>query len=181
MPFAAFAPLQPPEAAHAVAFVLVQLRLEEPPAVTLAGFAANVSVGAGGVPTLTVTLAIGLVPPAPVHWSENRVVAVRLEIVSFPDALFAPDQPPEAVQPVAFVEVQVSWVLPPAFTVVGFAVRVPVGVGTGVGPGSACSLSSPPHAARNKENVANAAKRALRNMARGSRRLDACIGPPRSA
>jgi hypothetical protein len=41
--------------------------------------------------------------------------------------LFVPVQPPEAVQEVAFVAVQLSEELPPTTTEVGFAVNVRVG------------------------------------------------------
>ena len=46
-----------------------------------------------------------------------------------PEAFLEPLQPPEAVQAVALVEDQVSCVLPPLFTVVGFALSVAVGTG----------------------------------------------------
>jgi hypothetical protein len=170
LPLAAFAPDQPPEAVHAVAFVLAHVSVDEPPDVTLVGLAEKLSVGTGGAPTFTVTLCIALEPPVPEHWIENVVEARRLLIVSLPDVALFPLQPPEAVQPVAFVEDHVSCVLPPELTDIGFALNEPVGVGTGVGPGSVCSPSSPPQAARNSARVASAAKRALRIMANAGTR-----------
>ena len=50
-------------------------------------------------------------------------------ICSEPLAVLVPDQPPEAVQAVALVELQVSVVPPPATTAVGLAVREAVGAG----------------------------------------------------
>jgi hypothetical protein len=170
LPLGCFAPLQPPDAVQAAAFVLFHERVDDPPEVTLVGFALNVSVGAGGVPTLTVTLCICPEPPLPEHCNENVVAAMMLLIVSLPEVGFVPLHPPEAVQLVALLDDQVSCVLPPALTDVGFAESEPVGAGTGVGPGSSCSESSPPQAARASASVASAAKRALRNMANAGTR-----------
>jgi hypothetical protein len=63
VPLAAFAPLQPPDAVHAVAFVELHVSVEAPPLATTVGFAAIVTVGT----MLTSTVDTGLVPPAPVH------------------------------------------------------------------------------------------------------------------
>jgi hypothetical protein len=63
VPLAAFAPLQPPEAVHAVALVELHVSVEAPPLATTVGFAAIVAVGT----MLTSTVDTGLVPPAPVH------------------------------------------------------------------------------------------------------------------
>jgi hypothetical protein len=67
LPPAALVPLQPPEAVHEVALVLLQLRVEVPPEATLVGFAVSCTVGAGGGGvTVTVTAAAaGVVPLAP--------------------------------------------------------------------------------------------------------------------
>jgi hypothetical protein len=46
-----------------------------------------------------------------------------------PDIVFAPDQPPEALQDAAFVEVQVRVAAPPEEMLVGLAVKLTVGVG----------------------------------------------------
>jgi hypothetical protein len=67
LPLVALVPLQPPEAVHEVALVLLQVRVEVPPDATLVGFAVSFTVGAGGADT-TVTVALaeaGVVPPAP--------------------------------------------------------------------------------------------------------------------
>ena len=47
LPEAALVPVQAPEAVHDVAFVLPQLRVEEPPELTEIGLALNVTVGSG--------------------------------------------------------------------------------------------------------------------------------------
>lgn len=68
-----FAPDQPPEAVHVVAFVEVQVSVDDPPLVTVAGFAANETVGTDGggmepetvIPTDSVAL-----PPTPAHVKE---------------------------------------------------------------------------------------------------------------
>jgi hypothetical protein len=48
-PLVALAPLQPPEAVHAVALVLLQVRVDVPPDATLVGFAVRSTVGAGAL------------------------------------------------------------------------------------------------------------------------------------
>jgi hypothetical protein len=58
VPLVAFAPLQPPEAVHEVAFVELHVSVEAPPLVTVVGFAVSVTVAAG-----TIVL---LLPP-PLH------------------------------------------------------------------------------------------------------------------
>jgi hypothetical protein len=68
-------------------------------------------------------------PPAPVHIREYVVLAVNVPVDCVPDVAFAPVQPFEAVQLVAFVEDQVSIELAPEATEVGFAVSVTVGIG----------------------------------------------------
>jgi len=50
LPETAFAPLQPPVAAQAVALVLVQVSVLVPPALTDSGLADSVTTGAGAVP-----------------------------------------------------------------------------------------------------------------------------------
>jgi hypothetical protein len=68
VPLVAFAPLQPPEAAHELALVELQVSVEAPPLAIEAGFAANVTVAAGV--TVTVAVPILLLPPAPAHVKE---------------------------------------------------------------------------------------------------------------
>ena len=71
-------PLQPPDAAHAVALVEFHVSVEVPPGATLVGFALKVAVGMGR--TVTVTVAVGLVPPGPVQVREYEVVAVSAAV-----------------------------------------------------------------------------------------------------
>jgi hypothetical protein len=62
-PLAAFVPVQPPDAVHDVALVELHVSVDEPPLTTAEGFAVIVANG----PTLTVTVARVLAPPAPVQ------------------------------------------------------------------------------------------------------------------
>jgi len=78
--------------------------------------------------TVTVVFTVRL-PPAPVHIREYVVFAVNVPVDCVPDVAFAPVQPFEAVQLVAFVEDQVKVELEPEVTEVGFAVSVTVGIG----------------------------------------------------
>jgi hypothetical protein len=58
--------------------VELQVRMDVPPGATLAGLAVKVAVGMGG--TVTVTVAVGLVPPEPVQVREYEVVAVKAAV-----------------------------------------------------------------------------------------------------
>ena len=49
LPLVALVPLQPPDAVHEVALVVLQVSVEVPPLAILARFAASVTVGSGGV------------------------------------------------------------------------------------------------------------------------------------
>ena len=79
-------------------------------------------------------------PPDPVHASVNTVLAVSAPVLSEPDAALAPDQPPEALQDVAFVELQVRVVALPEEMEVGVAVKLTLGGGVegGVTEPGAC-------------------------------------------
>jgi hypothetical protein len=79
---------------------------------------------------MSVTVALACpVPPVPVQLSVKVVALVRAAVLSLPAVAFDPDQPPEAVHAVAFVEVQVSVLLPPLATEVGDADSETVGAG----------------------------------------------------
>ncbi|HSC07769.1 MAG TPA: hypothetical protein VLD59_13160 [Steroidobacteraceae bacterium] len=68
LPDVALVPVQPPDAVHDVVLVLDQVSVELPPDDTEVGFAVSVSVGAGGGPDCTVTVAERWIdPPAPLH------------------------------------------------------------------------------------------------------------------
>jgi hypothetical protein len=68
-----------------------------------------------------------------VQVNEKLVVAVKPLVTCVPIVPKLPLQPPEAVQDVAFVELQVKVDVAPAATVVGFAVNSAVGAGGVVG------------------------------------------------
>jgi hypothetical protein len=72
VPLVANAPLQPPEAAQAVAFVELHVNVEAAPLAMPLGETANVAVGTGlaAVDTVTVAVATVLAPPAPVQTNE---------------------------------------------------------------------------------------------------------------
>jgi hypothetical protein len=132
LPLVGNAPLQPPEAVHAVVLVELQVSVEVPPLATVVGFASNVAVATGGAVTATTTVAAGLTPPVPVQLSEYDVFVVSVPVLRLPLVGSAPLQPPEAVHAVALVELQVSVEVPPLATVVGFASNVTVGTGAAV-------------------------------------------------
>ena len=120
-------PLQPPDAVQLVALVLVQLRVEELPLVTVDGVALKVTVGTVG-PDATVTVTdCAAVPPAPVQVSVYVVVAAIPVRASEPLRALVPVQPPDAVQLAALVDDQFRVVEPPLATVVGVAVSVTEG------------------------------------------------------
>ena len=75
----AIVPLQPPVAAHEVALVELHVSVEAAPLATEVGFAVNVTVGAGT--TVTVAVAIELVPPVPLQVKEYDVLAVRFPVL----------------------------------------------------------------------------------------------------
>jgi hypothetical protein len=66
VPLVAREPFQPPEAAHDVALVELQVNVDELPLGTTRGYALKVTSGI----TLTTTVAVLLEPPAPLHASE---------------------------------------------------------------------------------------------------------------
>ena len=131
-PLVGTAPLQPPEAVHAVALVELHVSVEVPPLMTVVGLADNAAVGTGAAVTATIAVAAGLIPPGPVQVSEYAVFVASVPVLRLPLVGTAPLQPPEAVHAVALVELQVSVEVPPLTTVVGFASNATVGSGTGV-------------------------------------------------
>ena len=148
MPLAANVPLQPPEAIQDVALVELQVSVEDPPLGMLVGFAVNVAVGTGLAFTVTVAAAAALVPPEPIQVSEYVVSVVKAPVLWLPLVAKGPVQPPEALQDVASVELQVNIAASPRLTVIGDAVIDAVGAGgfvvTGTDP-------DPPQAARSSD------------------------------
>lgn len=110
---------------HDVALVEVQLSVEDAPLAIVVGLAISVAVGAGL--TVTVALAAGLVPPAPLQVSEYVLSAVNAPVFWLPLLARVPDQPPDALQAVALVELQVRSAAPPLLMVGGDAARDTVG------------------------------------------------------
>jgi hypothetical protein len=116
-------PLQAPEDRQEVTLVLVHERVDLPPDATVVGLAVNFTVGAA---LATVTVADCLAdPPLPVQVNSYSDVLEIAPVEAVPFVGREPCQPPDAVQLVAFVLLQVRVELPPEATVVGLAVRRP--------------------------------------------------------
>ena len=91
------------------------------------------------------TVAVRLVlPPVPLQLSVNPVDAVMGGVVCDPLVGRLPDQPPDAVQLVAFAVLQVSVEMAPLSTLVGFAVSDTVGAGEAVTATVALTARLPP-------------------------------------
>jgi hypothetical protein len=105
------------------------LSVENPPLDTLIGLAVKVTTGAGTTVTVTVALPV---PPTPLHVRVKLVVSFITPVDRFPFGVLEPIHPPEAVQLVASVEVQVRVEKLPLGMLVGLAVNVTVGAGTTV-------------------------------------------------
>jgi hypothetical protein len=125
VPLMASAPLQPPEAAHEVAWVEDQVKVELPPLPTEVGLALKVIVGKAAVTDTTTDCDAELF--APTQEMSKVVVALRAAVRKVPLVFSAPPQPPEAVHEVALVEDQVKVEVPPLPTEIGFALKVIVG------------------------------------------------------
>lgn len=70
VPCVGFVPLQPPEAVQLVESVELHVRVVASPALTLAGFAATATVGAGAGPAMPSSV---VVPPEPLHPTARRL------------------------------------------------------------------------------------------------------------
>lgn len=142
MPLTGRAPAQSPVAVQPAALLDDHVICEVPPWVTAAGLVLRLSVGVGGL-TFTVTVR-SADPPGPVHVSAKLVVADSALLVAVPETGRLPVQPPDDVQAEAPVVDQVSVVVPPCATDVGFAVRLMVGTGGGVTLTSTDCTADPP-------------------------------------
>jgi hypothetical protein len=145
LPWAGRVPVQPPDAAQAVAPVEVQASVVAPPCATVSGVAPSVTVGVAAGRTETAVLAVAL-PPGPEQVRVKVVDAESAAEASEPAVPRPPLQPPEAVQAVALAELQVSVADPPAATAVGLAFRVTEGAASPRG-GTGASAPPPPQAA----------------------------------
>jgi len=119
-------PLQPPDAEHEVVLLDDHVNVVEPPGATPAGFALNVADGVVDEVTLTVTFARAP-PPEPLQFSVNVVEDVIAPVDAEPLTDLEPDQPPDAVQLVAFVALHRNIVDAPDETLVESALRLTVG------------------------------------------------------
>lgn len=132
-------PVHEPDAVHAVAFVELQVSVDADPDATLVGEALNVTVGTAKIET---DAACVTEPPAPEHVSENDVFALSAPVDCVPDVALLPDQPPDAVQLVAFVVLHVSDDAEPDATLVGDADNVSVGAGN-TATATDCAIDPP--------------------------------------
>jgi hypothetical protein len=66
-------------------------------------------------------------PPLPLQLKVKVLSVPKALVVCDPELDLPPDHAPVALQPVVFVEFQLSCVVPPESTVVGLAVKVKVG------------------------------------------------------
>jgi hypothetical protein len=78
--------------------------------------------------TVSVAAAAMLVSPAPLQTSEYDVVALTAAVGCAPLGGSVPDQPSDAEQEVALLEVQVRVDVPPAATTDGLTTKVAVGM-----------------------------------------------------
>jgi hypothetical protein len=124
VPDVVLVPVQPPDAVQLVAFVELQVNVDEPPDAMLLGDAVSVTVGACAIVTVAVCDAE---PPVPEQLSVYVPLADRAPVLCVPDVALVPVQLPDAVQLVAFVELQVNVDEPPDAMLLGDALSVTVG------------------------------------------------------
>lgn len=109
--------------------VELQVRVDEEPEVIDVGLADSWTVGIAGA-AVTVTRADCVADPAvPVQVNVYVALLVRDPVLCEPDVAFVPDHAPEAVQEVAFVDVQLRVDEDPEVRELGFAVNWTVGSG----------------------------------------------------
>jgi len=90
--------------------------------------------------TVTVVLCVaGVVPLAPLQVKVNVVVALSGPVLALPLVGSLPDHPPEAVQPLALLDDQLSVEDSPFLTLPGFALIETVGAEDSVG-GTSCPV-----------------------------------------
>lgn len=140
-PLIGSAPLQSSEARQAVAFVVVHAKVALLPLVTVLGLADNVTVGTDWA-TDTVADCDAL-PPVPVQFNVNVVLALRAPVDCEPLTARFPLQPPLAVQEVAFVADHVRVEALPADTEDGLAPRLTVGAAADAVTVAVCAAPPP--------------------------------------
>jgi hypothetical protein len=120
-------PDQAPEAVQAVALVDDQVSDAALPRVIELGVAFKLTVGALA---LTVTMAVcAALPPSPVQERVSVALAVSAPVDCEPLRALLPDQAPEAVQAVAWLDDHVRVALPPLVMALGPTLRLTVGSG----------------------------------------------------
>ena len=160
MPFGLSAPLQPPEAVHPRASVLLQLRVELSPDATVLGAAVRVIIG-WEAPTETTTT-WEAIPPGPVQFSVKSFVSLRAPVSADPAVDIAPLQPPLASQELALSADQTRVALSPTATELGVADSVIAGAGL---------PPAPPQPANTRLSVSetgNMARRTSSNLPRSA-------------
>jgi hypothetical protein len=109
------------------ALVADQFNVEPLPIATVLGLAVSVTTGAND---FTATVAdCDALPPAPLHVNVKVELALKLPVDCVPRTALAPDQPPPALQAVAFMEDQVNVELPPLAIALGPTLKLTVGAG----------------------------------------------------
>ncbi len=141
-PLTALLPDQPPEAAQEVAFLDDQVNVAEPPLATVLGLAVKLTVGAGEVTVIVADC--DALPSVPVHVMPYVVFAESAPVDCEPLTALLPDQPPEAVQAVAFLDDQVKVAALPLATVLGLALMLAVTVAFGLTDTAADWAALPP-------------------------------------
>jgi len=126
LPPVTLAPDHAPAAVQLSAAVDDQLSVELAPLAMVCGLAVIVTVGAAATVTVADCKAL---PPLPVQVSENVPVLTKVPVDCVPLVALAPDHAPDAVQPSALVEDQVSVELAPLAMVCGPDEIVTVGAG----------------------------------------------------
>jgi hypothetical protein len=156
-----------------VALVELQVSVEDPPLAIVLGLGVSVAVGTGLAVTVTVAAAAVLVPPVPEQVSEYVVSVAKAPVLWLPPVAKAPVQPPEALQDVALVELQLSVADPPLVTVVDDAVIDAVGAGGAVATGAD---PDPPQAVRSSDPpiVNTGAKQRIRDFSNFSIMFERC-------
>ena len=135
------APLHAPEAVQEVVFVVVQVKVALLPLVIVLGLADKVTVG-----TFCVTDTVAdceALPPAPVQFNVNVVLAFSVPVDCEPLIARFPLHPPLAVQEVAFVADHVRVESRPAFMEEGRALNVTVGASADAVTVAVCAALPP--------------------------------------
>lgn len=120
-PLSPLVPLHPPVAVQAVALVAVQLSVVVPPLAIVDGVALSEIEGGGSAPgdlTVTFTDCVAA-PPLPLHVNANDALTVSGPVLAVPDTGLTPLQLPDAVQPLALLELHVSVAAAPELTLAG--------------------------------------------------------------